>query len=87
MTDDINGINGKPWRCPEGHLLGHVQRRNNIRYLFMAMIVEPDGNILVLRITGQAEIQCPECGQVRTWFPGDEAIKDLVDRSARMKVE
>lgn len=85
LTEDISEeINGKPWRCANGHLLGHVHRnQNDIRYLFMVAVVE--SGMLMLRITGQAEIVCPECGEARTWFPGDEAIQELIERSTKMK--
>jgi hypothetical protein len=75
-------IEGKPWRCPNRHLLGHVWRENNIRRLRLEMhgIIELGERRMIVILTGPADVFCPVCGEMRTWHAGEEAMEDLIRR-------
>lgn len=61
----------KPWRCPYGHILGTVYRRNKIRRLRICV------NKWTVVVTGHAEVICPVCGQARHWYPGAEVLSGI----------
>ena len=77
---------GKPWRCKGGHALGQVMRNGSgVRrlFLFREAQAEPgEGNTEVMAVVEGfvADVRCSVCGEIRTWFPGEEALKELLKR-------
>lgn len=63
----------RAWRCKRGHVMGMMYREDKIDKL------RPLSDIRIV-IIGEAEIECPECREIRTWYPGEEAIKRLIQR-------
>lgn len=59
----------KPWKCPAcGAELGRVIRNSSrIRQLHV-------GNVV---LTGEGDVRC-SCGAVRSWVPGEEALRELL---------
>lgn len=72
------------WRCACGAMLGDVVRTNGIRRLTLYRV---DGNITSVAaiITGLAEIACPRCGDVRTWFAPEEGLREFLDRELKRR--
>jgi hypothetical protein len=82
------------WKCKNGHVLGQVQRNGSgIRQLAVyreAISVEdPRDDVDVLGVTnGWTEVRCSICGEIRTWVPGDEEIRRLLEsRKNRMPID
>lgn len=65
---------GRPWFCPNRHILGYVIRVDGLGRLHIA-----GGHV----ITGQASIHCDICGADREWHWGDAAISRLTERVVR----
>jgi len=72
------------WRCKCGRMLGDAVRINGIRRLTM---YREAGNVWMVAaiITGTADITCPECGEVRTWFSPEEGLREFLDRELRRR--
>jgi hypothetical protein len=81
------------WRCNKGHTLGMVQRDGHgIRQLILyrqaiAYTADTPEDIDVIAILeGHAQdVRCSQCGSVRTWVPGQEAINKLLAEARRMR--
>ena len=80
----------KPWRCINGHVLGQVQRNGSgIRQLLLyrnaidekEMLDEVDVMAIVEGYV--ANVRCSICGQTRTWVPGEEALRALLERTKK----
>ena len=70
----------KPWICPSGHVLGEVNRLNNVRHLVLFRYAGQPQDVAAV-ITGPAYgITCSICGCKRNWFIGDEAIHELLEK-------
>ena len=80
----------RPWKCPSGrHILGQVVRNGSgIRQLHLyrgavdlgaeEQLVEQD---IIAIVEGYvSDVRCDLCGRVRTWVPGEEALRQLVER-------
>lgn len=76
------------WRCSNGHKLGVVARNTSgIRQLWVyrqaidAAAEEP-AEVDVLGIAEGAlfDVRCSICGSSRTWVPGEEAMRKVVER-------
>ena len=80
----------KPWKCENGHIMGQVVRNGSgIRQLlFYRQAVDlnaPAESFTPVEVMGMAEglvldLACSVCGCVRTWVPGEEAIRRLLKR-------
>ena len=78
----------KPWRCPKCHAaLGRVERDGDgIRRLRVYQHAVKDGLPAgdgVLKATvrgGSLDVHCELCSAVRTWVPGEEGLRDLLER-------
>lgn len=92
LQDDRDEV--KPWKCPgTGHVLGMVQRNGRgIRQLWLYRQAvdleaadEERAEVDVMAIVeGLAlDVRCSICGQVRTWVPGEEAIRRLIESRRR----
>jgi NAD-dependent SIR2 family protein deacetylase len=76
------------WRCSNGHKLGVVVRNSSrIRQLWVYRqaiddTVEEPAEVDVLGIAEGTlfDVRCSICGSNRTWVPGDEAIKRIIER-------
>ena len=87
----------KPWRCKNGHVMGRVFRngsRAQQMVLFReAMDMEPSDDELaevdVMAIVDGhvVDIRCSICGALRTWAPGKEALRRLVESVGRELIE
>ena len=79
----------KPWKCGSGrHILGHVVRNGSgIRQLMLyrrafdlaagKQLKEMD---IIAIVEGHvSDVRCDLCGRVRTWVPGEEALRQLVE--------
>jgi len=87
MMDEI-----KPWRCKNGHVLGQVKRNGRgITQLWLyreSIRLNDEGGMAEVDVMAVVEglvldVRCSICGYVRTWAPGEEAIKRLVERYGR----
>jgi hypothetical protein len=86
-------MNDKPWMCGprndghEHHVLGQVVRdgsgvRRLLLYrLAVDMEAEEPGEVDVMAVViGQVvDVRCSICGKVRTWVPGEEALRQLIE--------
>jgi len=82
----------KAWRCPGGeHVLGMVVRNGSgVRQLVLYRIAIPsnsqesDSQIEEVEVMAVvegyvADVRCSICGRVRTWVPGEEAMRKLLE--------
>jgi len=81
----------KPWKCPGGeHVLGMVVRNGSgVRQLVLyreaiwADAVRPDEaeevDVMAVVEGYVADVRCSICGSVRTWVPGEEAMRKLLE--------
>jgi len=80
----------KPWVCNNGHVLGQVKRNGKgVTQLFLyreAVIasMENDDEMAEVDVMAVVEglvmdVRCSICGSVRTWVPGEEAIRRLLE--------
>ncbi|MHB0922646.1 MAG: hypothetical protein ACYC3H_01605 [Bellilinea sp.] len=80
----------KIWRCKNGHHMGQVIRNGSgIRVLLLyrqALDLNDEGKDLEeVEVMGivegyVAEIRCSICGSIRSWVPGAEAMRILIDK-------
>lgn len=88
----------KPWRCPDGHVLGKVLKDGggiNKLLLFRRAMISPvhpptgDGwmddeiDVIALVEGYVANVRCSICGRTRTWIPGEEALRKMVENYRR----
>ena len=82
----------KAWKCPGGeHVLGMVVRNGSgVRQLVLYRIAIPsnsqesDSQIEEVEVMAVvegyvADVRCSICGRVRTWVPGEEAMRKLLE--------
>lgn len=95
-------IERRPWRCPNGHILGaSVRNGNHVRGLVLFrnaiehdyiynLIFSNDTQAtenVIARIEGTAiDVHCSVCGSVRTWVPGQEYIDGLISKHEKMEI-
>lgn len=80
--------NVKPWKCPQGHVMGLVTRDGGgVRRLLLyrwAMHASPRPSEeldVIATIEGYvADVRCSICGSMRTWVPGEDELKRLLER-------
>lgn len=78
----------KAWRCPGNHNMGLVIRDGGgVRKLLLYRDAVDDEHVAMDEtdvmgvVEGYvADIRCSICGQIRTWVPGEEAMKRLLER-------
>ena len=80
----------KPWKCLSGqHILGQVVRNGSgVRQLllyrkaveFTAGAKLEESDVIAIVEGYVSEVRCDLCGRVRTWVPGEEALRQLVER-------
>ena len=85
----------KSWRCKQGHTMGLVVRKNRVRQLLLLRkAVKSPGypvdmteemDIMAVVEGYVADVRCSLCGEVRTWVPGEEAMRKLL-RQARKEL-
>ena len=83
------------WRCPEGHVLGVVERNgSNVSRLLLyrqAVDLEADapGDPEVLGVLdgigGMDSIRCSLCGGMRNWDPDREGMRRLLKKLATQR--
>lgn len=76
-----------PWRCENGHVMGSV-RRNGSKVAQLLLFrealadVERPAEVDVIAVVEGyvADVRCsvPGCGAVRTWVPGEAALRRLM---------
>lgn len=79
----------KPWRCESGHTLGIVIRngRGITQLLLYREAVdliadEPGETDVIAVVEGLAmDVRCNLCGAVRTWVPGEAALRRMLARA------
>ena len=89
---DREHSDAKSWMCPGRHVLGLVQRNGRgIRQLWLYRLAvdlsdddptsEEMAEVDVMAVVeGLAlDVRCSICGRVRTWVPGEEAIRRLIE--------
>lgn len=86
----MNMSNIYTWRCPRGHVMGLVTRDGRgVRRLLLyreAISYQPSDinheNLDVIAVIEGyvSDVKCSICGAIRTWIPGEEAIKILLKR-------
>lgn len=80
----MDGVDRQAWRCPNGHVLGRVQRSSSrIRQLVLFRHADGPEDDVIGTLEGTSEIVCSVCGYSRTWVPGEEAIRDLLIKMGR----
>jgi hypothetical protein len=80
--------NVKLWHCPQGHVMGLVARDGRgVRRLLLyrrAMHEAPlpsEELDVIATIEGYvSDVRCSICGGIRTWVPGEEALKIVLER-------
>jgi len=83
----------KQWKCSHGHVLGIVMRNGSrIRQLTLFRQAIREGDMVdvdvIAVIEGYvADVRCSVCGRVRTWVPGEEALKRLMESIGRLRKE
>ena len=82
MPDEI-----KPWRCDNGHILGQVFRdANKIRKMLLYReAIDDQGDMAEVDVMAVIEghvmdVRCSICGAMRTWVPGEESLRQLIER-------
>jgi hypothetical protein len=82
----------KPWICPEGHILGLVERRvvegrrekSLTLYRHAVDLTAQDpAEIEVMAVVQEMTVMtvtCDVCGKTRMWTPGEDALLHLVNR-------
>lgn len=95
MVDGVVVRTGKAWFCTTDttcrHVLGLVIRNGSgVRELLLyrqAIDPEQDGAAevdVIATVSGLVlDVRCSVCGCVRTWVPGEEALRQLVERMGR----
>lgn len=81
------------WKCPQGHALGQVVRMGNHHrrlWIYRHAVdgdAEEPAQIDVLGIAEGLvmEVACDVCGSSRTWVPGEETLRELVDEVVRKR--
>jgi hypothetical protein len=87
----------KRWRCGDGHTLGFVRRNGSgVRQLMLlreaigeepAKAASPEGgtevDVMAVVEGYVADVRCSICGAVRTWVPGEEALRKMMESAAR----
>lgn len=81
-----------PWRCGKGHILGQVFRNGNKARQLALYRVAVDLDAVELEqvevfavVDGfVADIRCSICGCVRSWVPGEESLRLLMERRRSM---
>lgn len=48
------------WRCKNGHVIGVVRHKRLV-------LVDPSTGIVLVIISGNADVRCSVCGVMRTW--------------------
>jgi hypothetical protein len=79
----------KPWKCGSGrHILGYVVRNGSgVRQLVLyrkAVELGAEEHLVDMEVIAIVEghvsdVVCDLCGRVRTWVPGKEALRQLVE--------
>jgi hypothetical protein len=84
----------RPWLCPSGHLLGHVDRDDHGYLLvFYEQSLDPHwpvrdrSPIYRGEARGPAVIRCTICGKDREWLPDKELLDRLIRRTQKTKQE
>jgi hypothetical protein len=84
----------RPWICPSGHLLGHVDRdEHGYRLVFYEQSLDPMWPVRdrtpIYRgeARGPAIIRCTICGKDKDWFPKKELLERLTQRACANKKE
>lgn len=96
---DLDGL--KEWKCPRGHVLGLIKRAKTTinahdyhvtRLLLFRQAVDRDAAIpesvdVCAVIEGTThDIRCSVCGDVRSWFIGEDALQTLIGKVRRNSV-
>jgi len=83
MSDEM-----KPWRCKEnGHILGMTYRdASGIRKMLLYReAIDELGDMAEVDVMAVVEghvldVRCSICGALRTWVPGEESLRQLIER-------
>lgn len=81
----------KPWMCPsKQHVLGQVIKNGNgVRQLLLyrnaveltsSESTSKEVDIMAIIEGYVMDVRCDVCGKVRTWVPGEEALRQLLER-------
>jgi hypothetical protein len=94
MDRDENEV--KSWRCKRGHTMGLVVRQNRVRRLLLlrealeiasswedrpALAMTDELDVMAVVEGYVADVKCSICGEVRTWVPGEEALRRLLKQA------
>lgn len=83
MSDEM-----RVWTCENGHVMGMVGRNGSgitqlwiYRHAIDLEAEEPEApEIMGIGEGFVFDIRCSKCGSTRTWVPGEEALKRLLER-------
>jgi hypothetical protein len=89
MDDKLVGV--KQWKCPQGHVLGMVERAevrqgHVSRLLLFRQAVDRDSfnpamvDVMAVVEGTALEIRCSVCGEVRPWYIGADAMERLLEK-------
>jgi hypothetical protein len=74
--------NMKTWKCKNGHVMGVVRWEGhdiNRLVLFREALAEgEDGDVMAVVEGYVADVRCSTCGDLRTWVPGEAALRRLL---------
>lgn len=89
MDGTIRLMDGKPWRCKNGHLLGVMRRERigsyrgyRVYILTRACTINPLGDMPLewkSRAEGTVDVLCEVCGTCNTWWASQAAMDSLLD--------
>ena len=78
----------KTWRCEQRHALGVVVRDGGGVRRLLLYRVALDGNpgdeevdVIAVSEGYVADVRCSICGGLRTWVPGQEALRRMLERA------
>ncbi len=87
----------KPWRCPNGHILGVVRREKVSRYWVRRLAlyreaVDPkasapaDVDVIGVVDGAALDVRCSVCGAVRSWSVGQDALERFLSVYLSLRV-
>lgn len=90
--NDLDGL--KQWKCPNGHILGVVERASFTtqaghcghvsRLMLYRQAINVDLGVevdVIAAVEGTAlNVRCSICGEVRPWIIGEDAVQRLLEK-------
>lgn len=94
MSEDTNTTDERFWKCPNGHVLGSIQRNGNrtpqlalYRHAIDLEVDELDEVEVIGLVLGRMPVRCDACDEVALWDISADALAELYEiaEGRRMK--